>query len=116
MSGIEAHQPALALEASCEPVRRFVPRIDGGAGVFPYDHRQPRPSRSSGTRNGGSPGAVNIKAPSATAGRISAMRGSSRCVRNRPAGVTTIHSRSREMPAGVNWAAPDPRPAADFSG
>ncbi len=76
----------------------------------------PCPMRCSGTASFGRPGAVSSRRFSTSAVPTSARRGSSRCVRKRPLGDTTIHSRSYCRPRGVSRACWTAMPRHDLTG
>jgi hypothetical protein len=62
------------------------------------------------------PGARRISSLDFSVVCTSAMRGSSRCVTNWPAGSTTSHWRSRSRPVSVSEASRCALPAHDLTG
>ena len=62
------------------------------------------------------PGARSTTSWTFSCGRISAMRGNSRCVMKPPFSSTTIQARSRSSPVSVSSASPRSTPAQDLMG
>ena len=62
------------------------------------------------------PGARSTMSLVLSVGWISAMRGNSRCVTNRPLGSTTIQARSNSMPVSINNASVSAIPPHDLIG